>query len=238
MKKLVALLVVGLMAGPALAGTIATPHVAGDFQGWDAGANPMTETGAGTDVWEVTFTGLDAGSFHEFKVTDGTWSNALPAPGNSWFYADASGEITITYDGNTYADGWSPSLDRMGLNTDPADWTAVGDWQDQVGGSNWDPSNAFTAMTPQGGGIYSLTAVLAPGDYNWKAVVTGGWNAISWDCRSVNATNWGFSTTTEFDTVTFSVDSFTGVASVVVTPEPASLALLGLGGLALLRRRR
>ena len=238
MKKFVALMVVGLLAGPAMAGTIATPHVAGDFQGWDAGANPMTETGVGTDVWTADFTGMDAGSRHEFKITDGTWDNALPLPGNSWLFADGSGNITITYDGNTYADGWSPSVDRMGLSTDPATWTAAGDWQSQVGGGDWDNANPFTAMAPQGGGIYSLTAVLTPGDYNWKAAVTGSWDALSWDARSVNSANQGFSTTAWLDTVTFSADAFTGVVSVAVTPEPGMLALLGFGGLALLRRRR
>ena len=113
------------LATPAFGGQIATPYVAGSHQGWDENANPMTETFAGSDIWTATFSGLGANARHEFKITDGTWANNLPGP-NSWFYADGLGNITITYDGNTYADGWSPSVDRLGLSTTGGSWNAVG----------------------------------------------------------------------------------------------------------------
>jgi hypothetical protein len=226
--------VLALVAAPAWA-AILTPHVAGDFQGWDPGANPMIETFPGSGIWAASFTGLGAGARHEFKITDGTWNNSFPGP-NSWLYADGSGGVTIWYDINTYADGWSPTTERLALSTDPGTWTAVGDWQHFVGGGDWDNANPATAMAPQGGGIYKLQATLPPGNYNWKAVVTGSWDSISWDNRSVNTANWGFTTDAVNDTVVFWVNSFAGTAKYDLVPEPA--ALLGLGLLGLVLRRR
>lgn len=237
MKKFVAMLAVGLLAAPAMA-AISSPHVAGSFQGWDAGSNPMTETAPGSGVWTATFTGLGANERHEFKITDGTWDNSFPGP-NSWLYSDAAGDVTITYNTNNIADGWSPTEERLGLSTDsPSGWTAVGDWQSQVGGGDWDNANPATAMAPQGGGIYMLEAVLAPGNYEWKAVTTGAWDSISWDNRSTNTANWGFSTDLINDTVRFWVNGPEGIAKIEVIPEPATLGLFLLGTLAMLRRRR
>ena len=224
-KLLVVLPILGLMAAPAMA--IDTPHVAGDFQGWDAGANPMTEVSAG--IWEATFTGMDADSRHEFKITDGTWGSAIPGP-NSWLFADDAGEITITYDSNTYDDGWSPTFDRLGLSTDPGMWTAVGDWQ------GWDNANPATAMLDQGGGIYMFEQVFAPGTYLWKPVVTGSWDSISWDARAVDTANWEFTTDDVNDTARMWVNSYAGTARLEIVPEPATLFGLLLG-LSLLRRR-
>jgi len=239
MKKFVGMLVIAMMAMPAMAGTITTPHAAGDFNGWSASADPMTETFVGSDIWTRSITGLTPGARYEYKIADLNWSpNSIPLPGNSWLFADGAGNIDLTYDGNTYADTWSPTFDRFGQSTDGGAWTAVGSFQSQIGGGDWDNANVNTAMAPQGGGIYALTAVLTPGTYDWKAVVTGSWDAISWDCRSVNSANWSFTTDAVLDTVTFEVNGLDGTARVTVTPEPSTLALLGLGGLALLRRRR
>jgi len=242
MKKTIALFALALgglfvSSIPALAGSISTPHLAGDFQtptAWDPGANPMTLLGG--DIWTSTITGLVPGSRHEFKITDGTWDNNLPGA-NSWFYADGSGEITITYDGTTYDDGMSPATDRLGLSTDPGSWTAVGDWQDQVGGSIWDNANPNTLMTPLGGGIYQFSATLAPGEHYGKVVFTGTWDAIGLDNRSIDAWNFWFVTDAINDTATFTVDAFAGTASVVV-PEPTTFALAGLGLAALITLRR
>ena len=240
-NKVAVFLAVASIAGVAHAGTILTPFIAGDFDGWAApNSFTMTETFLGSDVWTASFAGLAAGSRHEFKVTDGTWGLTVPGGNNSWGFADGAGNLTLSYDGNTYADGWSNAVDRIGTSTDPAAWTAVGDWQNQVGGGDWDNANVNTVMAPQGGSIYSLTAVLAPGSYNWKAVVSGSWDSISFDERSVNTANWGFTTDVINDTVTFSVDALTGTARIDVVPEPATLGLVlfGLTAMVIRGRRR
>ena len=224
MKKVIALLAVTAFAMPAFAGF----SVTGDWEGWSGNGAAMSEVTAG--VWEVTLNGLDVGR-HEFKVTDGTWSWNYPSA-NSWFITDGAGDITITFNTNTVADGWAPDVNRIGLNVDPGSWTAVGGFQ------GWDNANAGTAMTPMGGGLYMYEAAgLAAGDYEWKAVVTGSWDSISWDNRSVNTANMAFTIDAVNTAAELWVDALTGCVQVVYTPEPATLALLAMGGLVIIRRR-
>ncbi len=222
------------LAGPAFADFSTTPHVAGSHQGWDAGANPMTDNLDGT--FSATFTGMAAGERHEFKITDGTFDSTHPGGPNSWFIADGSGEITITLDTNVVTDGWSPSQFRLGLSHDPGTWTAVGDWQTAVGGSDWTNDDATTGMTDMGGGLYMYEADPGAGTWLWKAVVTGSWDAVGFNERSVNAGNQEF-TLVEGETAQMWVNAFDGTIQLNVIPEPASLALMGLGGLLMLRRR-
>jgi hypothetical protein len=225
-----------LLAGQASAAFYDTPHVAGSFQDpvWQPGANPMTDNLDGT--WSATFSGLSANARYEFKITDGTWDSTHPGP-NSWFYADNDGSITIILNNNSIAGDWSPWQYRLQLSHDPGSWTAVGNWQAQIGGFDWSNNNSFTQMVPQGGGIYSYDAHLDPGTYLWKAVVTGSWDAIGYNERSVDAGNWEF-TLNSGEFVRMSVDAFDGTIRQQVIPEPASLGLAGLMGLVLLCRRR
>jgi hypothetical protein len=235
MKKLLLTIITVVTALPSMA----VYYVAGDFQGWNPASSSMTETSPGSGIFQATFGGMTASSRHEFKVTQGDWGTAYPGA-NSWLYADASGNVTITYDSNSYSDGWSGASGRLGLSTDPGTWTATGDW-----GNGWNNANPATAMTPIGGGIYELAyAVASPGQYQYKAVVTGTptWDAIGNDSRNINAATWGFTTTDPNQTVDFFVNALNGTikADVVAVPEPSTLALLGAGlaGLLCLQRRR
>lgn len=227
MKKECVLMLLCVIGATVQAGTIATPHVAGSMQGWDAGANPMVETASGSDIWTATFT-VGANERHEFKITDGTWDNSYPGP-NSWFYADADGNITITYDGNTYADGWMPSVDRIGLSADTGSWTVAGDFQ------GWD--NTAGNMTPMGGGKYSFSQALTAGEYYFKAVVTGSWDSIGEYDRSINTGNL-YANLASDGILNVYVDNSAGTVMFEVVPEPATMALLGLGSLVAIRRKK
>jgi hypothetical protein len=228
-----------VIAAPAMA---AVPsNIAGGFQGWDPGATPISETFPGSGIYQYTAGSLTPGSYQEFKLTDGTWNNTWLPSGNAWGYADANGNLAISYDFNAYVDGWTATGARISVTGgDLGTWTAVGDWQSQVSGGNWDNANAGTAMTSLGGGIYEFSATLAPGNYNWKAVDTGTWEAIGNDGRSVNADNVPFTTTLEDPTVDMFVNAVNGTIKFDVVPEPSSIALVViglLGAVGMIRRR-
>jgi hypothetical protein len=185
--------------------TIWEPYVAGDMNGWSEFADPMLQVAPG--IYEITFY-LDPFTRYEFKITDGTWDNCLPAA-NSWCYTDAGGAITITYDANAYDDGWAPAWDRIGLSVDPNSWTAVGSWQ------GWDPNNPASIMQPLGGGIYRYQGSGLPaGVYYWKAVVTGGWDSISWDARSVHPADMQFGVADEAESFELYVNALNGTVMV------------------------
>jgi len=207
MRVFIIAVLVLLVAAPAMAAY----YVAGDFNSWNPAGNLMTETSAG--FWSVDLTGITAGR-HEFKITNGTWSENWPGP-NSWMIVDATGNVTVTYDSNTHADGWVNSTKRIGVSADPGTWTAVGDWQ---GWSNNDPA---TAMTSLGGGIYYYQANIPvrTTPYQYKAVVTGSWDAIGADARSVNASTVQFNVTAGHTQWGFWVNALTGVVKARSLPE-------------------
>jgi hypothetical protein len=205
-------------------------YVAGDFNGWNPAGNLMTETAAGSGIWTVDLSNVPGR--HEFKVTIGDWSTNYPAS-NSWFYGDASGSVTVTFNTNSMSDGWDPAQYRIGLST-PLSWTITG------GFNGWWNADPATAMTPLGGGLYVFSATLPAGYYEFKPVVTGTWDSLAADGRTGNTANMSITTTAGFEVVNFYVDDLRGAVRVEVIPEPATMSLLALGSLMLtsIRRRK
>ncbi|HVM61429.1 MAG TPA: hypothetical protein VMV72_11245 [Verrucomicrobiae bacterium] len=170
-----------------------TYYVVGDFNSWSNTTNAMTQISAG--VWQASLTNLSAGQ-HKFKIYDGNWSDpAYPTNANgydSWLFPDTNGNVTITFNVNTVADGWYGKAYRIGMNDDPTNWVAVGNWASLSGGA-WNTTNPATAMTPIGGGVYMLSTNLPPGNYQYEAVLNGAsigtnyWWAIGVDYRSTGA---------------------------------------------------
>ncbi len=225
MRKALFVVAILLMAAPAMADY----YVAGDFNGWDAAGNVMTDLGGG--IWQVNL--ANVGGRHEFKVTLGDWSNNWPGSGNSWFIGDGAGNVTITLNANDVQDGWRGNWGRIGTSTDPGTWTAVGDF------NGW--NNSGNTMVAQGGGIYTYQQTLAPGWYQWKAVTTGTWDAIGDDFRGVNANTTWFEVTAANPIAVFEVNALAGIERVYTTavPEPSSLLALlaGAPALAIFRKR-
>jgi glycosidase len=198
-----------------------TWYARGDFNAWGSG-DPLYDDGshgdavAGDEVYTALVTVATAGRY-EFKIASEDWSASYPAS-NSWLDTTADGEtVTITFDGNVYADGWLPETNVIGVSTEPGAWTAVGDWQ------GWNNADPATAMSALGGGQYQLTtAIASPGSYQYKAVKSGTWDAIGADGRNINAGTASFETTAAGQNVTFDVDALAGRIRVAVEPVPPS----------------
>ncbi len=207
-------------------------YVAGDFNGWAANGTVMANMGGG--IWSASFSGLTPNTEYQFQVTDGSWSSWFTPGSHSWLFPDATGDATITIDLNSYADGWSGSVNRISAGVDPGAWNAVGAWN---GWNNADPTSVMTSI---GGGVYELQKSIAnPGFWGFKATQSGGWNyQIGADGRNVNAAEVTFTTTVPNQVVDMFVNTVNGTIMVTVVPEPTTFALIGLGGLVALCRRK
>ncbi len=224
-----------LLAGVAMAmaasAALAQPYfVRGDFNGWTNSSDPMVQTD--TNRWEYTVTGLNPGQAYEFKATVDDWSTNAPGS-NAKYTADDNGEIHISlFDTNTHGDGWMPEGKwRLGYDDNGSfDWELMGDMNGWAGGTDW-------YLTDMGNGLHSGTFALAAGTYQFKFRSQGSWDfSIGDDFGNAAANN--EITLASDATVQFDIDMSNGRWRYTIVPAPASMALLGLGGLVATRRRR
>ncbi len=226
----------------AASSAMAQYYVAGTFNNWTVNGNEMTQTSPG--VWQVSLTGLSAGA-QQYRVTDGTNWLYPTSGGNSWLWEDNTGNVTITFDTNTYNDNATPSTYRIGVSSDgwaqqmylPGDfdgWSTTGD-----------------PMTYEGGGIFDETLTLAAGTYGFKALaaVGNGADGISWDSGdwyaygTTGSDLWSGNlslTSDGVDPLYVAVNMNNGTVSVTTVPEPSSIALVVvglLGAIGMIRRR-
>ena len=189
-------------------------YVAGEFNGWNAGSDQMTDNGDGTYTFSIT--SQPTNQRQEFKITQGDWSWNVPSA-NSWYFTDSSGSVEITYTPGPVDDGWSPSENRIGVSTDPGTWTVAGAFQ------SWNNADPGTAMTHVVDGIYKYTATLTNGTQEFKPVVTGSWDSISSDARSINTANMLYSVAGDSEDIDIYVDAFNGVVGINMDVDNPSL---------------
>ena len=68
--------------------------------------------------------------------------------------------------------------------------------------------------------------------------MTGTWDSISSDARSVNTANAQFTTTASQDDAIIYLDAINGIVKVDVIPEPATIGLISIFGAGMLVARR
>ena len=223
-----ALAAMAIMASSALAQPY---NVRGGFNAW--GESPMNDDGDGT--FSLTLGSLGAGSRFEWKVAQNDWAFNVPGS-NVKSAADGSGSMTFHFRPGPIADGWNPGQDRVGYD-DPGQFT----WEIQGAFNNWDETVNSPArqMTNMGSGLYSVDYTIAsPGSYDFKFRETNSWDVSIGGDFGNGAGNANVVTTNPNEIVRFELDLPNGRWRTSVVPEPGTLALLGLGGLAVIRNRR
>jgi hypothetical protein len=135
-------------------------YLAGNFNTFSTSADPMTETVPGSGIYEITKS-LAQGFVAEYKFTNGaSFEGNLGAPcgnGSNRTYTVGSADATI-------------ATSCFGFCTDcvaPVNVTFQVNMSNETVGGAVNVSGSFngwgfTAMTPIGGGVYSVTAAIPP----------------------------------------------------------------------------
>lgn len=163
-----------------------------DGKNWDPAGSKMN----GTNPATITYTNVAAGTY-EFKVTDGTWSNAwgggaytgevvegIVATGdNLKFTIPLASDITITFDGeNKKIIGLASSngFGKLVINI----YTVVGDAG--LCGTEMDPTNTANDMTLSGSVWEKIYTGIAANTYRYKVVGNHDWAAYEYPGSNQN----------------------------------------------------
>lgn len=218
-------------AGLALsASALAQPYyVRGEFNGWSNNTTPMTDMGGG--MYSSTVTGLNPGQGYEFKATVDDWSYNAPGS-NARTVGNAAGELTVNFfPNNSWADGWEPSAKpRLGY-ADPAQYG----WELMGSVNGW--GSPFGSLADLGSGLYSADVAMPAGTYQFKFRRVGDWGYTIGDDFGNAAADNTVNVGAGGETIRFELDLPNGRWRTTTVPEPATLVLLALGGVSLLRRR-
>lgn len=202
---------------------------------FDDGTNGDAVSGDGIYSRVFTVTNASGSGIDTVNVLHN--SNTYPATGGYPFTSANGVSVLVSYDTNTYADGFQPATKIVWVNAsrrilpgDPNGPTGVhvtGDFVADLGGSNWNPGDPLTQLVDDGTNgdstagdrIYTITfpGAIVPNmsGKNWKAA--GGnwdWQYGSPDngfTRFGNNPSMSLSTTAGTD-LQFKVDAITGRA--------------------------
>jgi hypothetical protein len=181
--------------------------------------NPANANPYGSDVYLVD---LNGGSL----ITSGKWTISyrlyVPSDANSNCYLDMYfSQVAMTGTQTGFEDGgWL----RAGRPTGTISY----------GTGNNDPNTPLVFdQWKEVKLVIDLGADTVTASYNGTTFHTGDWNTAELTVPSIGGLNfWTGGPNLVGQTGTFYVDDFN------VTPEPATMALLGIGGLMMIRRRR
>jgi len=198
--------------------------LAGAFNGWAPGGNPLSDDGTNGDLLggDGVFSAdiiIPSAAKYEFKVTNCTWDISYPTTGNSWLNATEDNQVVkVTFDTNDHSadSGWEmmPTLNIINAWDSSSSFTAVGGFQ------GWNNANPETALIPLGRGLHHLNTLFpTAGTYEYKVVVSGSWDGIGFDNRSINAATIPLTTYTDGDVVPILLDYRTGRVGAFPPPD-------------------
>jgi hypothetical protein len=206
-----------------------------DTQLFDDGTNGDAVAGDGIYSRLFTISNASAGGIDKVNVLHN--GNTYPATGGYPFTSANGLQVLVSYDTNTYSDGYLPATKFVWVNASrrllpgspngPVSVNVTGDFVSLLGGSDWNPGDPLTQLADNGTNgdavagdkIYTIvfpgSIVPAMSGKNWKA--TGG----SWDWQygspdngftlNGNNPNMTLNTVAGQDLV-FKVDAITGRA--------------------------
>jgi len=190
-----ALLIAGVSSSPAQ-----SYYIAGDtINGWSSAQGSLMY--GGPVIFTNVVTGGTSGSYEQLKVTDGSWNNSWP-PSNLQIDFDAGGSNTIYFIPGTFADGWFPTVNRVGYDNPGNVWEVSGDFTSP----NWG-DDAGAQMTADVSGVLSVSYMIpVPGTYSFKFKTFGTWNGAIGADFGMNAANISITTVNANETLLFKLD--------------------------------
>jgi hypothetical protein len=201
--------------------------VAGSMNGWNNALDGLYDDGTHGDAvsGDGIFTGqvtVAAVGRYEWKATLwGNWATAYPA-NNSWIYTTAPDQVvTFTLNTNTYTDNWFPKLNIVNANDNPGPIVAAGSHQGwNNAGTEVMHDDGLDGDLVAGDGIFTWhTIVGTPGNYGWKPVYSGTWDAWGSDNRNMYSADQNYTTTDPNQNVYFYLNNKTG--RIAVSAQPA-----------------